>query len=113
MTISDKIRASMISSSWVRKMFEEGIKLKAKHGETSVFDFSIGNPNLPPPEEFSATLIEMARNSSLEAHGYTPQTGYPRACEAIAAYLSDEQEVPVTAKEVDVIRGGRGAECHP
>ena len=59
MTIAKKINAYIEKSSWIRKMFEEGARLKAQHGADKVFDFSLGNPNLPPPESFNATLQEV------------------------------------------------------
>jgi len=52
MTVSSKIESIVTKSSWIRRMFEEGARLKALHGEKNVFDFSLGNPNLPPPAAF-------------------------------------------------------------
>ena len=46
MTIAKHISEILSGSSWIRKMFEEGARLKAKHGAEKVFDFSLGNPNL-------------------------------------------------------------------
>lgn len=109
MTIAQKISAAMHGSSWIRKMFEEGARLKAGHGAQNVFDFSIGNPNLPPPEQFSATLRDTVDSCGLGAHCYMSQVGYPHACEAVAAYLSEEQEVPVSADEVIMTCGAAGA----
>ena len=47
--ISHRINTLMGNSSWIRKMFETGAQLKAEHGAENVFDFSLGNPNAPPP----------------------------------------------------------------
>ena len=58
MTIAKKIEEIMTKSSWIRKMFEEGARLKAEHGAENVFDFSLGNPNLPPPDKFNEILRE-------------------------------------------------------
>ena len=90
-------------------MFEEGARLKAKHGAENVFDFSLGNPNLEPPDEFKAALREVAMTSETGIHGYMPNTGYPIVCKAVAAYLSKEQQVPVTANEVIMTCGAAGA----
>ena len=49
MTIAKKISASIEKASFIRKMFEEGAKLKAQFGAENVYDFSLGNPNLMPP----------------------------------------------------------------
>lgn len=109
MTIAQKIRATMHGSSWIRKMFEEGARLKAKHGAGNVFDLSIGNPKMPPPEQFSTTLRDTVDSCGLGAHCYMSQVGYPQACNAVAVYLSEEQEVPVTASEVIMTCGAAGA----
>lgn len=109
MTIAQKVSAAMHGSSWIRKMFEEGARLKAEHGAQNVFDFSIGNPNLPPPEQFSITLRDTVDSCGLGAHCYMSQVGYPHAREAVAAYLSEEQEAPVAADEVIMTCGAAGA----
>ena len=49
----------MSDSSWIRKMFEEGLNLKEKYGHENVYDFSLGNPILDPPEEFFESLKEI------------------------------------------------------
>ena len=48
-------------SSWIRKMFEEGAKMKAQYGADNVFDFSLGNPDVPPPPRIYQVLQELAR----------------------------------------------------
>ena len=53
MTISKKIENIIAGSSFIRKMFEEGAKLKKQYGAENVYDFSLGNPNIPPPEKFN------------------------------------------------------------
>ena len=54
-----KVIFSILSkSSWIRKMFEEGARLKQEHGAENVYDFSLGNPNVQPPEAFQAALAE-------------------------------------------------------
>ena len=60
--ISRKINQFMKDSSWIRKMFEEGVELKKKYGEENVFDFSLGNPNLDPPEIFFDNLKKVQEN---------------------------------------------------
>ena len=51
MAISRKVREHMNDSSWIRRMFEEGIELREIHGAENVFDLSLGNPLLEPPDE--------------------------------------------------------------
>ena len=56
MTIAEQIQGYMKSASWIRKMFEQGAKLKAEHGAENVFDFSLGNPNTAPPARVSPAV---------------------------------------------------------
>ena len=60
MPVSNKIRNFMEQGSWIRKMFEEGISLKRQYGDENVFDLSLGNPVIDPPEEFFTKLKSIA-----------------------------------------------------
>ncbi len=108
MTIATKIDTILQRSSWIRKMFEEGARLKAEHGPASVFDFSLGNPNITAPECFDKALAETACSCAGE-HGYMPNTGYPHVRESVAKYLTAEQEVAVSQDEVIMTCGASGA----
>lgn len=99
----------MEQSSWIRKMFEEGARLKAQHGAKNVFDFSLGNPNLSPPDEFYKALLDTVSACGPQSHCYMPQPGHPQARESVAAYLTREQEVSVGAQDVIMTCGAAGA----
>jgi aspartate aminotransferase len=88
MPISKKIQASVERSSWIRKMFEEGIARKAKYGAENVFDFSIGNPNLEPPPKFRQVLNDIANDATPGQHGYMPNAGHVETRRAVADYVS-------------------------
>ena len=62
MPVARKIDSFIERSSWIRRMFEEGARLKAEHGADKVFDFSLGNPNLEPPAEFDAVIEDLLTN---------------------------------------------------
>ncbi|MBI9083759.1 MAG: pyridoxal phosphate-dependent aminotransferase [Desulfobacterales bacterium] len=109
MTVAKKIETIMTRSSWIRKMFEEGGRLKAQHGADKVFDFSLGNPNLPPPEKFSEALRDAVDSCGLGDHCYMPNTGYPQVCKSVAEYLSGEQQTEVSEKEIIMTCGAAGA----
>ena len=68
MAISKKMNDFAKNSSWIRKMFEEGARLKAEFGADNVFDFSLGNPDLPPPPEFQQTLVRLAERDTPGTH---------------------------------------------
>ena len=109
MTVAKKISQIMDQSSWIRKMFEEGARLKAEHGADKVFDFSLGNPNLPPPEKFNEILRDTVDSCGLGDHCYMPQAGYPQVCVSIAEYLEGEQEVSISCDEIIMTCGAAGA----
>ena len=48
--LSSAVQGYMANSSMIRKMFEQGIQLKKQYGEDKVYDFSLGNPDLPAPK---------------------------------------------------------------
>ena len=99
----------MEKSSWIRKMFEEGARLKAQHGAENVFDFSLGNPILAPPEKFDQVLLETVSSCGPGDHCYMAQAGYGEVCDQVAAYLAQEQDVAVTGREVLMTCGAAGA----
>jgi aspartate aminotransferase len=109
MTISRKIENIIAGSSFIRKMFEEGARLKAEYGAENVYDFSLGNPNVPPPEKFNEILRETVSTCGLNDHCYMPNTGYPMVCGSVADYLAEEQRAPVTEKDVLMTCGASGA----
>jgi aspartate aminotransferase len=109
MTISKKIENIIAGSSFIRKMFEEGARLKAEYGAENVYDFSLGNPNVPPPEKFNQVLRETVSTCGLDDHCYMPNTGYPMVCGSVADYLAEEQRAPVTEKDVLMTCGASGA----
>ena len=109
MTISKKIEDIIAGASFIRKMFEEGAQLKAQYGADNVYDFSLGNPNIPPPEKFNELLRDTVDSCGLGDHCYMPNTGYPMVCGSVAEYLADEQQAPVTDKEILMTCGASGA----
>ena len=95
MPIAKQIKDVMSNknSSVIRKMFEEGISLKAKYGEDNVFDFSLGNPDMTPPEEVRKAVLEVAADTSENRHGYMPNAGYLETRNAMAEKVNTEQSL--------------------
>jgi aspartate aminotransferase len=107
--VSDQIKDFMANSSFIRKMFEQGIELKKQYGPENVYDFSLGNPDLPPPSEVSEALKEIAAAAgSPFALGYMPNAGYPETRETIAGYLTAEQGMKIPSSNVIVTCGAAG-----
>lgn len=109
MPVSESIAEIMKNASFIRKMFEEGTKLKVLHGADAVCDFSIGNPDMVPPDEFQDVLMEEAARTEPRIHGYMPNAGYPFVRKSVADFASVEQGVDLKADHVLMTCGAGGA----
>jgi aspartate aminotransferase len=109
MAIAKKMRGFVENGSMIRKMFEEGARLRKIHGADKVFDFSLGNPNLPPPAAFKERLLAIAQADAPGLHAYMPNAGLPETRDAIAARVKADQGVPVEGAQVVVTCGAAGA----
>ena len=108
MTIAEKIAGFIESSSWIRKMFEEGARLKSIHGSDYVYDFSLGNPCIDPPNEFKRYLKSVVDNTSPGIHAYMPNTGYAHVRKAVAEFQGREQGVALEEDDVIMTCGAAG-----
>ncbi|MGN1359928.1 MAG: pyridoxal phosphate-dependent aminotransferase [Kiritimatiellia bacterium] len=109
-TVSDSIAPSLSTSSAIRKMFEAGLELKKKFGAEKVFDFSLGNPDVPPPAKTREALARIAEESVRPCGlGYMPNAGLPELREALARKLTREQALPLAAQDIVVTVGAAGA----
>ena len=93
----------------IRKMFEEGSVLKQKFGEENVYDFSLGNPDLDPPEEVLNAIKEVSNDVSHNSHGYMQNSGYIEARRAMAEKTSIEQNICVSEDFIVMSCGAAGA----
>ncbi|MEM4598517.1 MAG: pyridoxal phosphate-dependent aminotransferase [Candidatus Diapherotrites archaeon] len=94
-------------SSWIRRMFEQGLKLKQKYGAENVADFSIGNPDLEPPVEFIEALRRHASDKGL--HRYMPNAGFADVREKVAAWLQKEYGIDFSYEHITMTVGAAGA----
>ncbi len=109
-TVTTQILKSMTGSSWIRKMFEKGIELKKQYGADAVCDFSLGNPDVPPPAKAKAVLEALAVKAVEPLGlGYCPNAGIPEVREAIAGYLAQQQQADVKAGNIVMTVGAAGA----
>ncbi len=90
MSIAKGIQESMTRGSWIRKMFEEGIKLKQIHGEFNVYDYTLGNPYVDPPKAFFDALETVVHERKRLAHGYMQNSGFPETRQRVADELSKD-----------------------
>ena len=87
--ISEKMRPLVQNNSAIREMFEEGGRLKAKYGADKVFDFSLGNPNVPAPKQVKEAVIDLITNEDpVVLHGYMSNAGFEDVRKSIAESLN-------------------------
>ena len=108
MPVSRRVAELMKGSSWIRRMFEEGARLKAEHGAERVFDFSLGNPVLEPPPEVKEAFRAALDDPTPGMHRYMPNAGYPAVRRAVAAFLTEDFEVPFTEDRLLMCVGAGG-----
>ncbi len=109
MPAAKKIQEAIKRSSWIRKMFEEGAKRKALYGAENVFDFSLGNPNLEPPEGFKIILRDLLKDNTPGNHSYMSNAGYVQTRQAVADYLTGYCSKSFTPDDVVMTVGAGGA----
>lgn len=107
--LSAQIEDYLSKGSWIRRIFELGIELKKVHGEDKVYDFSLGNPDLPPPPVVADCLRSLAdRVDQPFSLGYMPNAGYPHVREALAKQVSREQGVTFSGQDLMLSCGAAG-----
>jgi len=108
MAISARMEAMIEGASWVRRMFEEGNRLKSQYGSANVYDLSLGNPVWEPPVEFKDTLRRLLDEPRPGRHRYMNNAGFASARQAVAATLSAEHALEVLAEDVVMTCGAAG-----
>lgn len=108
MAISNKVLGFMEQASWIRKMFEEGIRMKQEFGEDNVFDLSLGNPVAEPPEKLLQAMVKAAQDKAPGLHRYMPNAGMEDCRRAVAGSLSEETGVEVTHNHIVMVCGAAG-----
>lgn len=89
--ISNKMKELVAGSSAIRAMFEEGKRLASIYGAENVFDFSLGNPNVPAPEAIDNAIREVLdEEDSVTLHGYMSNTGFDDVRLAIARSINEK-----------------------
>ncbi|MBZ5626173.1 MAG: pyridoxal phosphate-dependent aminotransferase [Acidobacteriia bacterium] len=109
MSISRAIAEQMERSSWIRRMFEIGIQLRKERGAENVFDFTLGNPDVEPPDVVLAALSRVVAEKRPHSHGYMPNAGFPEVRARIARGLAERTAVPFTGDDVIMTTGAAGA----
>jgi aspartate aminotransferase len=108
-SIARTVAEQLERASWIRRMFEIGIQLRKERGAENVFDFSLGNPEVEPPEAVIQALRRVVAENRPHSHGYMPNAGFPEVRAAIAATLAGRTGIPFTAGDVIMTNGAAGA----
>lgn len=107
--ISEKMVGYVQSSSMIRAMFEEGKRLAAIHGAENVFDFSLGNPNVEPPEAVKEAIIDILNNEAPTlVHGYMNNSGYPDVRGQVAESINRKFGTAFTGDNILMTVGAAG-----
>ena len=108
MPISKKTTGMVKSASTIRKMFEQGLRMREKYGEDNVYDFSLGNSDVPPPPDVNEKLLDLLTTGNL-SHGYMPNPGYPGVRQSVADYLNTAFNMALTPDHMVMTVGAAGA----
>lgn len=83
--------------SVIREIFEYGNKRRQEIGAENVFDFSLGNPSIPAPREFTEVLLSLITNTDAKKlHSYTSAQGDLGVREAIAQSINERFNADAT-----------------
>ena len=80
-----------------------------KYGIENVFDFSLGNPNLDPPDIFFKNLKNLNKATDTNIHGYMPNAGFESTRNAVAKKLSNESNSNLNSEDIVMTVGAAGA----
>ncbi|HOA82014.1 MAG TPA: pyridoxal phosphate-dependent aminotransferase [Defluviitaleaceae bacterium] len=107
--ISKKMKVLVENSSTIRAMFEEGKRLAKIHGEENVFDFSLGNPNVEPPETIKSSINKILNTEHPNlVHGYMNNSGYEAVRTKIADFINHKHNLDVTQNNIVMTCGAAG-----
>jgi len=107
--ISREIRQLMKTGSAIRRVWDQGARMKQIHGAENVADMTLGNPLAPPPEDLVRALEEVVARPFPDLHRYTASAGHPEVRERIAAHLDERGVLPGARGEHVVVTAGASA----
>ena len=107
--ISEKIKSQIGGEMVIRAMFEKGIKMKQEFGPENVFDFSLGNPNVPAPDSVRDSIVDIITNTAPQkVHSYMPNAGFPEVRKAVSDHLNSRYGTQYTPDNI-VMTAGAGS----
>ena len=111
--VVQKFKDMLSGKSVIRQLSEFATKRGEEIGYENVFDYSLGNPSVPVPQEFTDRMIHMlATQNPMTLHGYSPSLGITSVREAVAKSLSERFGVPYKTEHIFMASGAAGAIAH-
>ncbi len=107
--ISEKMKDLVSKSSVIRAMFEEGKQMAKVYGKENVYDFSLGNPSVAPPETVKEAIKDILDNEEPTfVHGYTSNSGYEDVLQFVAEKLNQKFGTDFTPQCIAMTNGAAG-----
>ena len=111
--IASNYKDMLQEKSVIRELFGYALNRAKEIGYENVFDYSLGNPSVEPPEEFTQTLLRLLQETDpMILHGYSPTLGIPSVLEKVARSLRDRFLLPYKAEHIFMTTGAAGAIAH-
>ena len=111
--INEAYKAMLGGKSVIRELSEYATARGAEIGYENVFDYSLGNPSVPCPQDYTDAVIDMYKTAEPVAlHGYSPSLGIPSVRKAIAESLNRRFDMDYTADYIFPTTGAAGALAH-
>ncbi len=108
--VADKMYELGTKKSTIRAIFEFGRKRAAEIGEENIYDFSLGNPNVPTPEFIKQAVMDiLTEMEPSTVHGYTIAPGNPQVREILAKSISHRFGVRFSGKNLFLTAGAAAA----
>jgi aspartate aminotransferase len=106
--ISQYIHEAMERSSWIRRMFDIGQEMKRKYGVENVYDLTLGNPLIEPPDKFFEVLAMLSVNKSSGLHRYMSNAGFEDVRRKVAQHLTKKRILETDASCIVMANGVGG-----
>lgn len=99
--ISEKMKELVKNNSVIREMFEEGKRLSKIYGKENVYDFSLGNPSVPTPDNIKEAIIKILENEDTQIlNGYMSNSGFEDVREKVASSINNKFGTSFTSKNI-------------
>lgn len=109
MILSKNMEKLVEGSSTIRKLFEEGMEMAKAVGEENVYDFSLGNPAAPVPEEVKESIYRILENRDANfVHCYMKNAGYDEVREKVAEYMNRRYDAVYDKEDIIMTVGAAG-----